>query len=131
LKEEKKSVYDTLPSDKEGYADLTSLSQPKTETQSGQDSLSSSETSSFFSSISQNQKEGTMSDSFGGQNSPPTPYLHGFSSSSSAEADFSLLKNKIDDLDYKLDSIYRKINMLSDRLELAEKKIERIEGRGS
>ncbi len=41
------------------------------------------------------------------------------------------MARKIDDVEFKLDSMSRRLSSIIDRLDVAEKKIGRIEGRGS
>jgi len=52
--------------------------------------------------------------------------------SSDAEENLSLkhLKVKIEDIEYKLDSMARKMSSFIDRVDLTEKKIDRMERRG-
>lgn len=57
----------------------------------------------------------------------PSPAL---SSSASSVSD-SGMKNKIEDFEYKLDTLSRRINSVLDRLDLVEKKVERDLRNGS
>ncbi len=49
--------------------------------------------------------------------------------SNSGDISFQHLKTKLDDAEYKIESLRRKIDAIFDRVDLTEKKINRLEGR--
>lgn len=57
---------------------------------------------------------------------PGFGFLAGMASSAETETkQDSGMKNKIDDFEYKLDAISKRVNMMLDRLDLVEKKLAR------
>lgn len=55
----------------------------------------------------------------------------GLENQESEKIDDSGIKNKVEDIEFKLDSMMRRLDKTLDRLDLAEKKINRLEGKGS
>jgi len=49
---------------------------------------------------------------------------------SNEDSSFKHLKVKIEDIEYKLDSLSKRLGSIIDRIDLTEKKIDRIERRG-
>ena len=52
------------------------------------------------------------------------------SAESSSTQTSSLSSNKIDDIEYKLENLGRRINSMIDRIDLVEKKVDRLERHG-
>ncbi len=110
------------PTDSQGYADLSTTPQ--------------NTTSSTSSNSNQSSSGGGMFDWFSGlaksNNQTETNNTSASSSEygSMSQGSDSNLKNKIDDLEFKMENMSRKLNNFLERLELIEKKINRLEGRG-
>lgn len=49
------------------------------------------------------------------------------SSNNNASSSDGVSKNKVEDIEFKLDSLMRRLNGMIDRVDLAEKKIDRLE----
>ncbi len=118
------------PTDSQGYADLSATtpltSSTNTNSSNTQQSSSGSGMFDWFSNMGKSNSQTENN------NSSPTASSSEYGSTTSiSQGSDSNLKNKIDDLEFKMENMSRKINNFLERLELIEKKINRLEGRGS
>jgi len=105
----KKTPTASVGTTSQGYADLTGSS-----TTNNNDNFSN-DTMSFFDSIA--------TSSTGSTNSGGGRY-------GSGGVDVGMLNKRVEDLEYKMENYMKKLNQLLDRMEVAEKRLDRIEGRG-
>jgi len=103
--------------DSQGYADLTGA------TSSSASSSGSGGVLDFLSGLASAASASDSSSSSSGSNEAGAAELIG-------ETNATWLKNKVEDVEFKIESIYRKLNNLSERMEVVEKRLNRVEGRG-
>ena len=108
-----------IKSDNQGYADLTlghdtPAQNPSQTTQRPPEGSESA--GSWFGGFFANSDTSTKTESAG-------------QSYASETSDRTWTKNKIEDIEFKIDAMNKKLNRLMDRMEVAEKRLDRIEGR--
>ena len=104
------------PTDSQGYADLS-----KTSTNNSISNESPKSGGGFFDFFGNSASNNSQ---------PSTSSVSASSGEYGNTTDSSILRNKIDDVEFKMENMSRKLNNFLERLELIEKKIGRLEGRG-
>jgi hypothetical protein len=105
------------PTDNQGYADLSKITPQQNQTTQTSVPEKPANSGGFFDWFGGGAPSSTNSSAIASS----SEYVH-------AQNDSSTLKTKIEDVEFKIENLSRKINNFLERLELLEKKVGRLEG---